>query len=165
MMAPAHEPKHSHAIRLAISMLAGGLVGAIVALTVGSVFHRWFQAAPLVAGVLCGLGVELFRRFIESTIPQRDTGDGCVNEQSKDLERKRRRWPSAVPYVILAPILYMGAYYATFRYGFPDPIYMVGDAQLPDCFQTFFAPADWVEHRLELGPYRPRPVRSYGAPA
>ena len=77
--------------------------------------------------------------------------------ESKKTGRKRRRWPSAVPYMILAPLIYMGAYYATCAHSCDerDGHYMIGDAQLPDCFQSFFAPADWAEQRLELGPCKP----------
>jgi hypothetical protein len=138
-------------------MLLGAMIGAFLALTVGTGFDPWFQAAPLVTGALCGLAVELFRRFIEGTIPHRGTGDDGMSNEPEKTDRKRRRWPSAVPYVILTPLVYMGAYYATVAHfcSAPDGKYMIGDAELLDYFQRFFAPADWAEHWLELGPCRP----------
>jgi hypothetical protein len=74
--------------------------------------------------------------------------------------RKRWRWPSAVPFVILTPLLYMGAYYATVAHdeGLPRRTYEVGDAQLPECFEDFFALADRIEHRIRLGPCRDRVI-------
>ncbi len=82
-----------------------------------------------------------------------------MSDEAKKLDAKRRRWPSAVPYVILAPILYMGAYYATCAHycGEADGHYMIAHAQLPHCFEVFFAPADWAEQWLELGPCREMP--------
>ena len=65
---PAREPKTSHTIRLTASMLAGALVGVIFCPAAGSGWDSWFRAAPLtytVTGALCGLAVELFRRFLD----------------------------------------------------------------------------------------------------
>jgi hypothetical protein len=107
--------------------------------------------------VLCGIILLLFagKQFIQDRGPSRD----C--DEPKKPDRKRRRWPSAVPYVILTPLVYMGAYYATVAHpcGEQNGHYMIGDAQLPYCFEVFFAPADKVEQLLGLGPCRPVPVR------
>jgi hypothetical protein len=44
-----------------------------------------------------------------------------MSDEPKTLERKRRRWPSVVPYVILMSLIYMGAYYATVHQKTPVP--------------------------------------------
>ncbi|HEX4071792.1 MAG TPA: hypothetical protein VHX68_11495 [Planctomycetaceae bacterium] len=61
--------------------------------------------------------------------------------------RKGRRWLFAVSCIVVPPMIYMGAYYATCAHYCreQDGHYMVGDAQLPYCFEILFAPADWAE--------------------
>jgi hypothetical protein len=83
-----------------------------------------------------------------------------MSDKARKPDRKRRRWISAVPYVILTPLIYMGAYDATCAHYYcePDGHYMIGDAQLPYCCEVFFAPADRVEQWLKLGPCRPIPI-------
>jgi hypothetical protein len=71
----------------------------------------------------------------------------------------RTRWKTHDKWVALALALcamYMGTYYATVAHycGEPDGKYMIGDAELPAWIAFFFAPADWAEHWLQLGPCR-----------
>ncbi len=91
---------------------------------------------------------------------EREQDLDVLSEGPEKKLAKRRHWPSAVPYIILAPLLYMGAYYATIAHhgGAPNGKYMVGDAQLPDWFDDFFGPAERAEDWLQLGPCRPRPM-------
>jgi len=60
--------RRSHTIRLTVSMLVGILLGAWFMPVVGNGLDPWFRAAPLIytaSGALAGLGLELFRRFLE----------------------------------------------------------------------------------------------------
>jgi hypothetical protein len=63
------ESTKSRVIRLTVFVLLGVLAGAVLCPPVGNAFDPWFRAGPLiytVAGALCGLSVELVRRFIQA---------------------------------------------------------------------------------------------------
>ena len=80
-----------------------------------------------------------------------------------------KRWKARDKWVALAVALfaaYMGMYYVSFvPGGFDDGRtrrreYEIFGAEFPPCSETFFAPADWIAHRIWLGgPYKSVHVR------
>jgi hypothetical protein len=78
-----------------------------------------------------------------------------------------KRWKTRDQWVTVAVALfasYMGAYCASVGMLYDDGratrrVYGIFDAEFPACSDAFFAPADWIAQRLELGPHRPVPLR------
>jgi hypothetical protein len=74
-----------------------------------------------------------------------------------------KRWKTRDKWVTVAVALlaaYMGTYYASAGRGYDDGrttrrVYEIFGAEFPPCSEAFFAPADWIEHRLQLGPHKP----------
>jgi|HubBroStandDraft_6_1064221.scaffolds.fasta_scaffold518054_1 hypothetical protein len=77
----------------------------------------------------------------------------------------RLRWKTHDKWVSVAVALfaaYMGMYYASFGSNFSDGrttrrVYGIFGAEFPPCSEAFFATADWIEERLELGPHKSIP--------
>jgi hypothetical protein len=74
-----------------------------------------------------------------------------------------RRWKTRDEWVAVAVALfaaYMGTYYASVGMIYDDGrtsrrVYEICGAEFPPCSDAFFAPADWIESRLQLGPHKP----------
>lgn len=85
-----------------------------------------------------------------------------VNSAMAD-KTDRKRWKPHDKWVAVAVALfaaYIGAYYASFGTEFRDGrttrrVYEIFGAEFPACSEAFFAPADWIEQRLQLGPHKP----------
>jgi hypothetical protein len=59
--------------------------------------------------------------------------------------------------LLLIPLLYMGAYYATITMNarggcIAFPTYKLGDKLLPEWTDDFFAPANWIDDQVHLAP-------------
>jgi hypothetical protein len=79
-----------------------------------------------------------------------------------------KRWRTHDKWVAVAVALfaaYMGMYYASFEMAkFDDGrtsrrVYQIFGAEFPPCSEAFFAPADWIEEWVQIGPYKPHPIR------
>jgi outer membrane lipoprotein SlyB len=65
----AKKPK-AHVLRLTNLMLAGALIGAPMSPAVGSGLGFWLRAAPVIAGAIAGLLIELRCRVLDAANPR-----------------------------------------------------------------------------------------------
>jgi hypothetical protein len=74
-----------------------------------------------------------------------------------------KRWKTRDKWVTAAVALfaaYMGTYYASVGRLYDDGrttrrVYEIHGAEFPEGSEAFFAPADWIAQRIQIGPYKP----------